>query len=333
MKFLRHLVCYMLAFFVSSVPHVTALAQRSAEPETRYPIKPIRMIVPNPPGGGVDIIARLVGARLAERLGQPVVVENRAGAGGTIGVGALAKAPADGYTLGMGVTATLAIAPSLYRRLPYDPLKDIEPVTLIATLPLILVVHPSLPVRSVKDLLALARAQPGQIDYSSGGNGTPPHLAGEMLRAMTGINIRHIPYKGGPPAVTAVVSGEVSLMFANALPALPHIKSGRLKALAVTSSSRASAFPELPTVVEGGVPAYHAVQWYGVIAPAGTPRGIVERLNREIRETAKLAEVRAPLVAEGANVSDTTTVQFREFIEQELSRWGKVVREAGAQID
>ena len=313
---------------------LAALAQtRPAEPEARYPVRPVRLIVPNPPGGGVDIIARLVGARLSERLGQPVVVENRAGAGGTIGVAAVAQAPADGYTLGMGVTATLAIAPALYRRLPYDALKDLEPVTLIATLPLILTVHPSLPVRSVKDLLAFARARPGQIDYSSGGNGTPPHLAGELFKTLAGVDIRHIPYKGGPPAVTGAVSGEVSLMFANVLPALPHIKGGRLRAIAVTSESRASAFPDLPTVAESGVPAYHAVQWYGVIAPAGTPRALLERLNREVREVIKLADVRAPLVAEGAEFADTTPAQFRRFIEQELNRWGKAVRDSGARID
>lgn len=313
---------------------VPALAQkRPVDSEARYPVKPLRMIVPNPPGGGVDIIARLVGGRLAERLGQAVVVENRAGAGGTIGVYALSQSPADGYTIGMGVTATLAIAPALYRRLPYDPLKDLEPVALIATLPLILAVHPSLPVRSVRDLIGLARARPGQIDYSSGGNGTPPHLAGELFKTLAGLNIRHIPYKGGPPAVTAVVSGEVSLMFANALPALPHIKTGRLRALAVTSSSRAEAFPDIPTIAESGVPAFHAVQWYGVIAPAGTPHAIVERLNREVRQAIKLADVKAPLAAEGADLSDTTPEQFRQFIEQEIIRWGKAVRDSGAQID
>ncbi len=206
-------------------------------------------------------------------------------------------------------------------------------MALIATLPLILTVHPSLPVRSVRDLLALARARPGQIDYSSGGNGTPPHLAGELFKTQAGVNIRHIPYKGGPPAVTAAVGGEVSLMFANALPALPHIKAGRLRALAVTSSRRAGAFPDIPTIAESGVPAYHAVQWYGVIAPAGTPRAIVERLNREVRQAIKLAEVKALLVAEGADLSDTTPEQFRQFIEQEMARWGKAVRDSGAQMD
>ncbi|MBI3043174.1 MAG: tripartite tricarboxylate transporter substrate binding protein [Betaproteobacteria bacterium] len=318
---------------MGAVP-VAALAQkRPVDSEARYPNKPVRMIVPNPAGGGVDIIARLVGNRLSERLRQAIVVENRPGAGGTIGVGLLTQAPADGHTIGMGVTATLAIAPTLYRRLPYDPLKDLEPVTLIATLPLILAVHPSLPVKSVKDLLGLARARPGQIDYSSGGNGTPPHLAGELFKTLARLNMRHIPYKGGPPAVTAAVSGEVSLMFANALPALPHIKSGRLRALAVTSSKRAGAFPDIPTIAESGIPAYHAVQWYGVIAPAGVPRVIVERLNREIRQVITIDDVKAPLMAEGAELADTTPEQFRQFIEQEMARWGKAIRDSGARID
>lgn len=334
MECFRRTACWIAVLWLAGAAPVAAWAQkRPVEPESRYPGKPIRMIVPNPPGGGVDIIARLVGARLSERLGQPIVVENRPGAGGTIGVGLLVQAPADGYTLGMGVTATLAIAPALYRRLPYDPLKDLEPVTLIATLPLILVVHPSLPVRSVRDLLALARSRPGQVDYSSGGNGTPPHLAGELFKTLAGVDVRHIPYKGGPPAVTAAVSGEVSLMFANALPAVPHIKAGRLRALAVTSGSRAGAFPDIPTLAESGVPAYHAVQWYGVIAPSGTPRAIIERLNREVRQTLKLDDVKAPLVAEGADLSDTTPEQFRQFIEQEMARWGKAVRDSGARID
>jgi len=310
-----------------------AAQSQSGAADDRYPTKPVRMIVPNPAGGGVDIIARLVGNKLSQQLGQSIVVENRPGAGGTIGLGVLAQSPADGYTLGMGVTATLAIAPSLYRRLPYDPLKDFEPITLIATLPLILVVHPSLPVKSVRDLVRLAKSRPGQIDYSSGGNGTPPHLAAELFKTQAGVKFTHVPYKGGPPAVNAAVSGEISLMFANALPALPHIKAGRLRALAVTSSKRASAFPEIPTIAEAGVSRYDAVQWYGVIAPAAVPRVIIDRLNREIREVIKITEVRAPLLAEGAEFSDTTPQQFRQFIAAEMAKWGNVVQASGARID
>jgi tripartite-type tricarboxylate transporter receptor subunit TctC len=206
-----------------------------------YPDKPIRLIVPNPAGGGVDIIARMIGQHLGEKLRQSVVIDNRPGAGGTIGLGLLAKAPADGHTLGMGVTATLAIAPALYRRLPYDPQRDFDPVALIASVPLILAVHPSLPVRGVADLISLAKRRPGEIEYSSGGNGTPPHLAAELFKTLAKIDILHVPYKGGPPAINALVAGEVSVMFANTLPALPHIRSGRLNALAVTSERRSQA--------------------------------------------------------------------------------------------
>ncbi len=331
--FLRMLL-WFIALVIVGASHVAAWAQKvTPDAGTLYPVKPVKIIVPNPPGGGVDIIARLVGGRLSEQLGQAFVIENRAGAGGTIGVGLLAQATADGYTIGMGVTATLAIAPALYRRLPYDPLSNLEPVALIATLPLILAVHPSLPAASVRDLVRLAKARPGQIDYSSGGNGTPPHLAGELFKTLARVDIRHIPYKGGPPAVVAVVSGEVSLMFANALPALPHIKNGRLRALAVTSSRRAAAFPDIPTIAESGIPTYHAVQWYGVIAPSGVPREIVERLNREIRQAIRLDDVKAPLLAEGAELSDTTPAQFRQFIQEEIARWGKVVRDSGAGVD
>jgi len=329
----QFLASVLLLLMVGATLSSASGQEPSRGADDRYPSRPIRMIVPNPAGGGVDIIARLVGNQLSPRLGQPIVVENRPGAGGTIGVGVLAQAPADGYTLGMGVTATLAIAPSLYRRLPYDPLKDFEPITLIATLPLILAAHPSLPVRSVRDLVKFAKARPGQIDYSSGGNGTPPHLAAELFNTLAGVKLTHIPYRGGPPAVTALVSGEVSLMFANTLPALPHIKSGRLRALAVTSKTPADAFPDIPTIAEGGVKTYDAEQWYGVIAPAGVPAAIVEKLNREIRQVAKLREVKAPLIAEGAKLSDTTPQEFRRFIEREMAKWGKVVRDSGARID
>jgi tripartite-type tricarboxylate transporter receptor subunit TctC len=312
----------------------SALAQvQTGKSPATYPEKPIRMIVPNPPGGGVDIIARLIGHHLGEKLRQPIVIDNRAGAGGTIGLSALAKSPADGYTLGMGVTATLSIAPALYRNLPYDAQKDFDPVVLIAKVPLILAVHPSLPVKSVQDLITLARQRPAQIGYSSGGNGTPPHLAGELFKTLAKIDILHVPYKGGPPAINALIAGEVSLMFANALPALPHIKSGRLKALAVTSERRASAFPDLPSISEAGIRAYSAVQWYGVLAPAGTPQAIVERLNREIRDVLRIGEVRAPLLAEGAELADGTPGQFRAFIRDEASKWETVAKQSGAQLD
>lgn len=298
-----------------------------------YPGKPVRVIVPNPAGGGVDILARAIGQPLSERLSQSVVVENRPGAGGTIGIGLLAKSAPDGYTLGMGVDATLAIAPAVYRKLPYDPIRDFAAITLVATLPMILAVHPSLPVKTVKDLIALAKARPGQIDFSSGGNGTPPHLAGEVFKAMAKVRMNHVPYKGGPPAITAVVAGEVSLMFANMLPGMPHIKSGRIRPIAVTSNRRSSVLRDVPSIAESGLPDYHIVQWYGLIAPAATPPAIVSRLNREIREILELPDVKAKLSAEGAELASSTPEEFANFIQQEIAKWGKAVRDSGARLD
>lgn len=298
-----------------------------------YPRKPIRLIVPNPAGGGVDIIARLVGRELEKRLGQSIIVDNRAGAGGTIGIDILAKSPPDGYTLGMGVTATLAIAPSLYSKLPYDTQTDLQPIALIATLPLVLAVHPSLPVKSIKDIVDLAKQRPGQLTYSSTGNGTPTHLAAELFKTLAGVNMVHVPYKGGPPAVQAVTAGEVPLTFGTALTTLPQIRNGRLRVLAVTSSRRSGILPDTPSMSEAGVPGYLAVQWYGVIAPAGIPVGIVVWLNREIRQVIQLSEVKAPLLAEGAELSDTTPEQFRTFIRTEAAKWGVAVKSSGARID
>lgn len=305
-------------------------SQAFAQP---YPSKPIRLIVPNPPGGGVDILARSIGQPLAERLGQAVVVENRAGAGGTIGLAAVAKAPPDGYTLGIGVDATLAIAPAVYRSLPYDPVTDFAPVTLIATVPLVLTVNPSLPVQSVKDLIALAKSRPGKMDYSSGGNATPPHLAGEVFNSMAEVKINHVPYKGGPPAITAVVAGEVSLMFANMLPGLPHIHSGRLRAIAVTSERRTPVLPDVPTIAESGLPGYDISQWYGFVAPAGTPAAVVTRLYREIRQVLDLPDVSARLKAEGAEISATSPEEFSTFIRAQITRWQKAVKESGTRMD
>jgi len=319
---------------VFAAPQSQTLAQSAdAGGHSNYPGKPLRMIVPNPAGGGADILGRLVSQHLGERLRQPIVVENRPGAGGTIGMAALAKSPADGYTLGMGVTATLAIAPTLYGKIGYDVEKDIEPVALMASLPLILAVHPLLPVKSLGELLQLARQRPGQIAYSSAGNGTPPHLAAELFKTQAKVDFLHVPFKGAAPAVGALVGGEVSLMFANALPAQPHIRAGRLRALAVTSSQRSSVFPDLPSVAEAGLRGYSAVQWYGVVAPVGTPKQIVGRLNQEINAVLKIREVSALLLAEGADITNGTPEQFRAFIREEGLRWGSAVRQSGARID
>jgi len=298
-----------------------------------YPSQPIHLIVPNPPGGGVDIIARLIGQSLAERVGQPVVVENRPGAGGTIGLAVVAKSPPDGYTLGVGVDATLAIAPSLYRSLPYDSARDFAPITLVGTVPLVLTANPTLPVHSVQELIAYAKTRPGMIDYSSGGNGTPPHLAAEVFNSMAGVKLNHVPYKGGPPAIFAVVSGEVSLMFANMLPGLPHIQSGALRAIAVTSERRTPVLPDVPSIAESGVPGYDISQWYGFVAPADTPGAIIARLSREITQILELSDVKARLKAEGIEISGASPEQFSAFILKDIARWQKAVQESGTHLD
>lgn len=307
-----------------------ALAQAPAMP---YPVKPVRLVVPNPPGGGVDILARIVGQKLSERLGQPWVIDNRPGAAGTIGVASVTKASPDGYVLGMGVTATLAIAPALYPKLAYDPLRHLTPLALLGITPLIVVVHPSLPVRTVKDLVALARARPAQLHYSSGGSGTPPHLSAELFRHMTGIQFVHVPYKGGPPAVTATVGGDVALMFANMVPGLVQVRAGRLRALAITSGQRWRTLPALPTVIESGVAGYDIVQWYGVIGPPGLPAPIVERISREIDQVLRLDDVKEQFENDGAEITYRGLEMFATYIRSEMKKWGDAVRVSGAKAD
>ncbi len=307
-----------------------ALAQT---PAMSYPVKPVRLVVPNPPGGGVDILARIVGQKLSERLGQPWVIDNRPGAAGTIGVASVTKASPDGYVLGMGVTATLAIAPALYPKLAYDPLRHLTPLALLGITPLIVVVHPSLPVRTVKDLVALARARPAQLHYSSGGSGTPPHLSAELFRHMTGIQFVHVPYKGGPPAVTATVGGEVALMFANMVPGLVQVRAGRLRALAITSGQRWRTLPALPAVIESGVAGYDIVQWYGVIGPPGLPAPIVERISREIDQVLRLDDVKEQFENDGAEITYRGPEMFATYIRSEMKKWGDAVRVSGAKAD
>ena len=313
-----------------------AHAQSPSTPQASivsYPSKPIRLIVPNPPGGGVDVLARIISQKLVDRLGQQIVIDNRPGAAGTIGAGLVAKAPADGYVLGMGVTATLAIAPALYPKLTYDPLKDFVPIALLAITPLIVVVHPSLPVTSIKELVALAKARPGEINYSSGGSGTPPHLSAELFRQATGVRLIHVPYKGGPPAVSAVMSGEVGLMFGNMVPALGQVRAGRLRALAITSAQRWRTLPDLPTVIESGVPGYEVVQWYGVIGPSGLALPIVDKLSGVIGQVLRLDDVKEQFANEAAEVVSGGPDAFATFIRREMNKWGDAVRMSGARAD
>jgi tripartite-type tricarboxylate transporter receptor subunit TctC len=312
-----------IAIFVSVLACAAAWAQTGA-----YPSRPVRFIVPSAAGGGTDIIARAISLKLAESLGQPFVVENRPGAGQMIGIELAAKSPADGYTILMAAS-TLAINPIMYKKVSYDPVRDFAPITQAATLPNVLVVHPSLPVKSVAELIAYAKQRPGQLNFASAGIGTSPQMSIELLKSMAGIDMVHIPYKGTSPGVVDLLAGQVLVMAPNLLTALPHIKSGKLRALAVTSTKRTEALPEVPTVAEAGLPGYDSTQWYGVLAPAGTQAQIVARLHGEIVRALRDAEVGKRLAADGAEAVGSTPEEFTAFIKSESEKWAKVARAAG----
>jgi tripartite-type tricarboxylate transporter receptor subunit TctC len=295
-----------------------------------YPARPVRFIVPSAVGGGTDIIARAISLKLGESLGQQFLVDNRPGAGQMIGIELAAKSPADGYTILMAAS-TLAINPIMYKKVPYDPIRDFAPITQAATLPNVLVVHPSLPVKSLAELIAYAKAHPGQLNFASAGIGTSPQMSIELLKSMAGIDMVHIPYKGTAPGVVDVLAGQVLVMAPNLLTALPHIKSGRLRALAVTSARRSAALPEVPTVAEAGLPGYDSTQWYGVLAPAGTPREIVARLHGEIARALRDAEVGKRLAADGAEPVGSSPEEFAAFIKSESEKWSRVAKAAGIQ--
>ena len=297
-----------------------------------YPNKPIRFIVPYPAGGGVDTVARTITPKLRENLGQSLVIENRGGAGGNIGTALAARADPDGYTIVMGAAA-FAINVTLYRKLPFDPLKDFTPISLVSATPNILAVHPSVPVKSVKELIRLAKREPQSLNYASAGNGTTSHLAAELLKTMAGINLVHIPYKGTAPGVVALLSGEVALMLAPALTLIPHIRSNRVRGIAVTGAKRSPAIPELPMVAESGVPGFEVRQWYGVLAPAGTPKEIVRRLSDEIAKVVRSPEITKRFVSEGSEPIGSTPEEFARHINAEIARWAKAVKASGAQLD
>ena len=297
-----------------------------------YPARPIRVVVPFPVGGGTDIVARMVTQKLGERIGGSFIIDNRSGAGGTIGTEIVAKAPADGYTLGV-VSGSHVINPSLYKKLPYDPVRDFAPVTLLVTGPGLLVVHPSLPARTVKELVAVAKARPGQLYYASAGNGTPPHLAAELFKTMTGTSMVHVPYKGNTLAFTDLVAGQVSVSFPTIVSGLPLAKSGRLRALAVTSARRSAVVPDLPTIAEAGVPGYDAASWFGMLAPAGTPAPIMAKLHQETARIVQLPEIKTRFLEMGLDPVGNTPAEFAAFIASEIPRWGKVVAASGARID
>jgi tripartite-type tricarboxylate transporter receptor subunit TctC len=299
----------------------------SAAPAQTYPARAVRLITPSSPGSGVDIVARVFAQRLSDNLGQQVIVDNRAGAGANLGAEIAAKSPPDGYTIFIGTPAH-AINSSLYTRLNYDLLRDFAPISLITTGQYIVVVHPSLPVKSVKELIALARAKPGALAYASAGNGNATHLAGELFNSMAGTRMLHVPYKGSGPALIDLVGGQVQLMFSNLTAALPHVKADRLRAIAVTGDKRSATLPKLPTVSESGVPGYVVTSWYGIFAPASTPKDVLARLHAATVRSMAAPDMREKLAVEGADPTSSSPEQFGAFVRAEIERWGKVVRTA-----
>jgi tripartite-type tricarboxylate transporter receptor subunit TctC len=312
-----------IGFLLAATP---ALAQT-------WPNRPLRLVVPFPAAGTTDIIAREVAAELAKSLGQQVVVDNRPGAGGNVGSDIVAKAAPDGYTLVMGTVGTHAINSSVYSKMPYDPVKDFAPVTLVAAVPNVLEVNNALPVRSVKDLIAYARANPGKLNFASSGNGTSIHLSGELFKAMAGVDMLHIPYKGSSPAITDLIADQAQLMFDNLPSSIGFIKSGQLRAIAVTTLNRSAALPDIPTINESGVPGFEASSWFGVLAPAGTPKEIVNRLHDDIVKALNTPALKKSMQAQGAEPVGDTPEQFAEHIRTEIAKWAKVVKQSGAHID
>jgi len=310
----------------------TLLGAAPVHAQGQYPGKPVRLIVPFPPGGGTDTLARILGQKLADVLGQQVVIDNRPGAGTNIGAEIAAKAPPDGYTVLMGNIAH-AINVTLYSKLSYDLVRDFAPVTLLASTPNILVVHPSLPVKSAKELIALAKARPGQLDYASSGGGSSAHLAAELFSNMAGVKMTHVPYKGGGPAVIALIGGQCSVGFATTPSVINHVKSGKLRGLAVTTAQRSPSTPDLPTISEAGVAGYEAGTWYGLLVPAGTAKEIVARLHAESVKLLKLPEVKERLDATGFEPIGSTPEQFAAYIRSEIEKWAKVVKASGARAD
>lgn len=317
------------------VPMFTCIAALMVQPAVAqtYPVKPIRILIAQAPGSATDNVSRVLSAKLAEQLGQQLVIEARPGAGGAVGTEAAARAPADGYTLFMANNSTHGSNPAVYKKLPYDAIKDFSPIILIASTPYVLTVHPSLPVKTVKELVALAKKRPGELNYGSAGNGSTHHLSGELLNMMAGIKLVHVPYKGTTPALTGLLSGEVSVMFFTVVGIEPHAKSGKARALAVTTPKRANLMPQLPTMAEAGFPGFEVTSWFGLLAPAGTPAAIVTRINAETTKALALPEVSGALKKLGFDAMGGTPEQFATHIKSEVERFTKLVKATGITVD
>ena len=298
-----------------------------------YPSKPIRIVIPFPASGGTDVIARTVQPKMTEALGQTLILDNRSGANGNVGTEIVARSAPDGYTLLLNGSGTLAINPGLYAKLPYDSIKDFAPVSIMVLQPSVLVVHPSLPARNVKELIVLAKSKPGQLNFASSGSGSISHLAAEVFSMMGGIQMVHVPYKGAGPAMVDLVAGQVQVNFGGSPSVMPHVKSGRLRALGVTTAKRVTATPELPTIAEAGLPGYEATGWYGLLAPAGTPDAIISRLNQVMIATLQNADIRDKLVGLGLEVSTSTPQQFTDFMKSEIAKYTKVIKAANVKVD
>lgn len=315
--------------FVAAAVAFSCVGSAAAQ---NYPTKPIRFIVPFAPGGNTDVQARLIGQKLTDAMGQQVIIDNRPGAGGTIGVDMAAKAAPDGYTLVLASFGNILVGPSLYKKLPYDPVKDLDPVILVSEPAGLIVVHPSVPVKSLRELIDYAKANPGKLNYASAGNGTWNHLFAEQLKSITGIQIAHVPYKGAGPAMTDVVGGHVQVMFAPFPSARTHLKSGRLRALAVTGTKRSLLFPQVPTVAQAGLSNYSAASWFGILAPAGTSKAITARVNQEVNRAFAMPEIKAAYAAEGLEPSGGSPEDMAKSIRDGMAKWGRLVRQLGIRL-
>ena len=314
---------------IAALSPCAVFAQGTAD---TYPARPVRVVIGLAPGGGTDIQARLFAQKLSENFGRPFVVENRTGAGGTVAYAQVAKSPPDGYTL-MGVTSGFTITPSIYEKLPYDPVKDFAPISLVVQAPFLLLTHPALPVKTVKDLLALARAKPGTLDCATAGYGSSTHMAFELFRVTAGVRITAIPYKGTGPALIDGMAGQVHMLFGNVLSSLSHVKSGKLRALAVTTAKRSAVLPDLPAIAEAGVPGYENSTWFGMLAPAGTPAAVVNRLNAELVKSARSPDIVERLAPDGGEPVGYTPEQFARHLVAEIARWRKLVKAAGIRLE